>query len=162
MNSRPLEAMTIASAFIVGSTVVACPPVMSDTLLPSAIDRSLEECSSNRKEDATGWQRLQLLLASRDDWIEMCAEQIQSDLKAVADRDYESGIVTDQSFRHQIDEIDKFILNQKAANSAINEYNDSSIEQFVVIDGNEKVQRIGKVAGERTVETIPGYMTISK
>ena len=92
----------------------------------------------------------------------MC-EQIQSDPESgVADRDYESGIVTDQSFRHQIDEIDKFILNQKAANSAINEYNDPSIEQFVVIDGNEKVQRIGKVAGERTVETIPGYMTISK
>jgi sugar-specific transcriptional regulator TrmB len=153
MSTRPREAMTKASAFLVGSIVVACPPAISDTLA-STIDRSLEECASNRKEDATGWQRLQLVLASRADWIEMCAKQIQSDLKAAADRDYESGTLTDQSFRRQRDDIDKHISNQKPTDLAVDKYNDPSIEQFIVVDD--------KAAEERTIETLPGYKTISK
>ena len=161
MSTRPREAMTKASAFLIGTIVVACPPAISDTFAPT-IDRSLEECASNRKEDATGWQRLQLVLASRSDWIEMCAKQIESDLKAAADRDYKSGTLTDQSFRRQRDEIDKYIPNHKAADIAGSEYNDQSVEQFVVIDGSEKTQRSGRAAEERLVETLPGYKTMSK
>ena len=161
MSTRPREAMSKASAVLVVTIVVACPPAISDTLA-STIDRSLEECASNRKEDATGWQRLQLVLASRADWIEMCAKQIQSDLKAAADRDYESGTLTDQSFRRQRDEIDKYISNHKAADIAGSEYDDQSVEQFVVIDDSEKTQRSGRAAEERPVETLPGYKTISK
>ena len=40
MITRPREAMTKASAFLVGTIVVACPPAMSDTLT-LVIDRSL-------------------------------------------------------------------------------------------------------------------------
>ena len=153
MSIRPREAMSRASAFLVGTIVVACPPAVSNTLA-SVIDRSLEACSSDLKEDATGWQRLQLVLASRDDWIEMCSKQIESDLKAAADRDYESGILTDQSFRRQIDEIDKQLSNQKASEVAGSKYNDPLIKQYVVVDG--------EAAEKRTVEALPGYKTVSK
>ena len=153
MITRPKEVINKSSAFLIGAIIAACPPAISDPLI-SVIDRSLEACSSDLKEDATGWQRLQLVLASRDDWLEMCAEQIQSDLKAAADRDYESGTLTDQSFRRQRDEIDKHISNQKPADIVVDKYNDPSIEQFIVVDG--------KAAEERTVEALPGYKTVSK
>ena len=126
---------------------------MSDTFAP-VIDSSLEECSSNLKEDATGWQRLQLVMASRDDWVEMCAEQIQSDLKAAADHDYESGILTDQRFRRQRYEIEKHLSNRKASEVAGIKYNDPLIKEFIVVDD--------EVAEERTVEALPGYKTVSK
>ena len=161
MITRPREVMSKALALLIVALVVACPPAMSDALI-SAIDISLEECSSNLKEDATGWQKLQLVLASRDDWIEMCAEQIQSDLRVAADRDYESRILTDQSFRRQRDEIDKYISNHKAAGIAGSEYNDQSVEQFVVVEGSEKTQRSGEASEESRVETLTGYKTMSK
>ena len=62
MITRPQGAMSKASAFLVVTIVAACPPATSDTLT-LVIDSSLEECSSNLKENATGWQRLQLVLA---------------------------------------------------------------------------------------------------
>ena len=154
MNSKPFWLVLSALAWI-------SPPAISETIT-SEVDRSLEICSSKLKEDAAGWQRLQLVLASRDDWVEMCAEQIQSDLRAAADRDYESGILTDQSFRRQRNEIDKYISNHKAADIAGSEYNDQSVEQFVVVEGSEKTQRSGRAAEEGLVETLPGYKTISK
>ena len=161
MITRPKEVINKSSAFLIGAIIAACPPAISDPLI-SVIDRSLEACSSDLKEDATGWQRLQLVLASRDDWIEMCAEQIQSDLRVAADRDYESRILTDQSFRRQRDEIDKYISNHKAADIAGSEYNDQSVEQFVVVEGSEKTQRSGEASEESRVETLTGYKTISK
>ena len=161
MITRPRGATSKASAFFVGAIVAACPPAISDTFT-STIDRSLEECASNRKEDATGWQRLQLVLASRSDWVEMCAKQIQSDLRVAADRDYDSGTLTDQSFRRQRDEIDKYISNHKAAGIAGSEYNDQSVEQFVVVEGNGREQRSGEASEDPRVETLTGYKTISK
>ena len=153
MITRPKEVINKSSAFLIGAIIAACPLAMSDPLI-SVIDRSLEACSSDLKEDATGWQRLQLVMASRDDWVEMCAEQIQSDLKAAADRDYESGILTDQRFRRQRDEIEKHLSNRKASEVAGIKYNDPLIKEFIVVDG--------EVAGERTVEALPGYKTVSK
>ena len=161
MSTRPRQAMTKASAFLVGTIIVACPPAMSDALAP-AIDRSLEECSSNLKENATGWQRLQLVLASRDDWVEMCAKQIQSDLRAAADRDYESGDDTDQRFRQRMDEISKYVPEKITADIGGSEYGGSSVERFVVVDGNGKSQRSDESAGKPAIETLPGYEVISK
>ena len=129
MNRKPFWLVLSALAWI-------SPPAISETII-SEVDRSLETCSSRLKEDADGWQRLQLVLASRDDWVEMCAEQIRSDLRAAADRDYESGNATDQSFRQRMDEISKYVSDQIATGISGNKYQNSSVEQFVVVDVNE-------------------------
>lgn len=154
MNSKPFWLVLSALAWII-------PPAISETLT-SEVDRSLETCSSKLKENAAGWQRLQLVLASRDDWIEMCAEQIQSDLRAAADRDYESGNATDQSFRQQMDEISKYVSKKIAADIGGSEYGGSSVERFVVVDGDGKSQRSDESAREPAIETLPGYEVISK
>jgi hypothetical protein len=137
------------------------PPAISETIT-SQVDRSLETCSSKLKEDTAGWQKLQLLLASRDDWVEMCAEQIRSDLRAAADRDYESGNAPDQSFRQRIDEISEYVSDQTATGISGNNYQNSSVERFVVVDVNEKSRPLGESAGEPIIETLPGYEAISK
>ena len=154
MNSKPFWLVLSALAWI-------SPPAISETITPE-VDRSLETCSSKLKEDTAGWQRLQLLLASRDDWVEMCAEQIQSDLRAAADRDYESGNATDQSFRQRMDEISKYVSDQIATGISGNKYQKSSVEQFVVVDVNEKSRPSVDSAGEPAIETLPGYEAISK
>ena len=137
------------------------PLAMSDTIM-AEIDRSLETCSSKLKEDSAGWQRLQLLLASREDWVEMCAEKIQSDLRAAADRNYESGNATDQSYRQQMNEISRYVSDHKATDIARSEYENPSVEKFVVVDGNEKSRPSGESAVEPAMETLPGYEAISK
>ena len=137
------------------------PPAISGTIT-SEVDRSLETCSSKLKEDAAGWQRLQLVLASRDDWVGMCAEQIQSDLRAAANRDYESGNATDQSFRQRMDEISKYVSDQTATGISGSKYQNSPVERFIVVDGNEKSQPSGESAVEPAMETLPGYEVISK
>ena len=154
MNSKPFWLVLSALAWI-------SPPAISETITPE-VDRSLETCSSKLKEDTAGWQRLQLLLASRDDWVEMCAEQIQSDLRAAADRDYESGNATDQSFRQRMDEISKYVSDQTATGISGSKYQGSSLERFVVVDGNEKSRPSGESAGEPIIEILPGYEVISK
>ena len=151
MSSRPFWLVLSTLAWI-------SPPAVGD-LISAEIDRSLEKCSSKLKEDATGWQKLQLVLASRDDWIEVCAEQIQSDLRAAADRDYESGNLTDQSFRRQRLEIDKYISPKKSADI---EYADPSVEKFVTVDGSQKSRTSSGPAGDILLETPPGYRSISK
>ncbi len=154
MNSKPFWLVMSALAWI-------SPPAISETIT-SQVDRSLETCSSKLKEDTAGWQKLQLLLASRDDWVEMCAEQIRSDLRAAADRDYESGNATDQSFRQRIDEISEYVSDQTATGISGNNYQNSSVERFVVVDVNEKSRPLGESAGEPIIETLPGYEAISK
>ena len=95
------------------------------------IDRSLKTCSSKLKEDSAGWQRLQLLLASREDWVKMCAERIQSDLREAADRNYESGNATDQSYRQQMNEISRYVSDQKATDIAGSEYENPSVKNLL-------------------------------
>ena len=153
MNSKPFWLVMSALAWI-------SPPAISETIT-SQVDRSLETCSSKLKEDTAGWQKLQLLLASRDDWVEMCAEQIRSDLRAAADRDYESGNATDQSFRQRIDEISEYVSDQTATGISGNNYQNSSLERFVVVDVNEK-SRPSVSAREPAIETLPGYEASSK
>ena len=137
------------------------PLAMSDTIM-AEVDRSLKTCSSKLKEDSAGWQRLQLLLASREDWVKMCAERIQSDLREAADRNYESGNATDQSYRQQMNEISRYVSDQKATDIAGSEYENPSVEKFVVVDGNEKSRPSGESAVEPAMETLPGYEAISK
>ena len=154
MNSKSFWLVLSALAWI-------SPPAISETII-SEVDRSLETCSSRLKEDADGWQRLQLVLASRDDWVEMCAEQIQTDLRAAADRDYESGDDTDQRFRQRMDEISDYVSDQIATGISGNKYQNSSVERFVVVDVNEKSRPSGESAGTPAMETLPGYEAISK
>lgn len=154
MNSKPFWLVMSALAWI-------SPPAISETIT-SEVDRSLETCSAKLKEDTAGWQRLQLLFASRDDWVEMCAEQIRSDLRAAADRDYESGNATDQSFRQRMDEISKYVSDHTAMGVSGSEYRNSSVERFIVVDGKEKSRPSGESAGEPIIETLPGYEAISK
>lgn len=154
MNSKPFWLVMSALAWI-------SPPAISETIT-SEVDRSLETCSAKLKEVAAGWQRLQLLFASRDDWVEMCAEQIRSDLRAAADRGYESGNATDQSFRQRMDEISKYVSDHTAMGVSGSEYRDSSVERFIVVDGKEKSRPSGESAGEPIIETLPGYEAISK
>ena len=147
--------------FALGTLVCISPLSMSDTIT-SEIERSLEICSSELEEEATGWQRIQLAFASRDDRIELCAEQIQSDLRAAADSDYQSGQATDQMFRRQMDELSKYMSTQKAVDIAGIENDDLSVERFVVVNVKEKPEASGESAGDPTIETLPGYVTISK
>ena len=61
-----------------------------------------------------------------------------------------------------MDELSKYMSTQKAVDIAGIENDDLSVERFVVVNVKEKPEASGESAGDPTIETLPGYVTISK
>jgi len=162
MKDHPLRATAYHFSLVIAGIFAVGVQAADITGREEIIEATLNECAKNTFDQLSGWQRIQMVLASRDDWVEICGEQIQSDLRAGAERDYKSGNATDQSFRQQMDEISKHVSSPTAADVGGGEYGRSSAERFVVVDGDGRSQRSVELAREPAVETIPGYETISK